>query len=455
MIFLAPLLEGLALLATAIVVHRAATRARARQLATVGTTATLLLSVLLWALARSTDLGIPRRMASLTVQLMPTGLFALSPMVTAAIAVVATAMSPLTTHAVRTFTRTLLVLAVALFFLGTRNPAALAVLWAMSSAITWYELRDREPGLSRLFAFYHVPSALLFAGGAMLLGGAQAHAGLIMLVLGIVIREAVVPVQSWFPRFVERAPMGLVVAFSGPQLGVYAQLELLSAGIPPDMAHQVAWVGAITGLLAAALATVQRDARRAMGYLIISQTGLIAFGLENDSPVALSGALLTWQVLALATSGFAMSMAAIFARRGVLWLDQPSGSFAHTPRMAAGFLLLGLSTVGFPLTLGFVAEDLLVQGAVEEYPWLALSLIVTTALNGITVMRSFFNLFAGQRNVDVERDLSPREIYALSVVMVLLFLGGIVPGRVVSLHVPTHTAHQSAHGSGNMLSVFR
>ena len=115
--------------------------------------------------------------------------------------------------------------------------------------------------------------------------------------------------------------------------------------------------------------------------------------------------------------------------------------------LATAFLILGLSTVGFPLTLGFVAEDLLVQGAVESYPWLALVLILATAFNGITVMRCFFNLFSGSRQDHGERDLTSRENYALTLVIAMLVLGGLVPKPIVALHVPGHHHHEDANAA--------
>ena len=93
---------------------------------------------------------------------------------------------------------------------------------------------------------------------------------------------------------------------------------------------------------------------------------------------------------------------------------------------------MGLGSVGFPLTLGFVAEDLLVQGSVQEFPLLSLVLNVATAFNGMNVMRSFFYLFSGVRVHSGEADLTNRESWSLSTVLVVLLLGGLIPGAITS-----------------------
>lgn len=348
----------------------------------------------------------------------------------------AIALSPIAETRPKTFRRILLLIAVALLFLAIRGPIGLAVLWATSALIAWLELRDMKsvasrPRIARLFAIYHLPSAVAFGLGAFLLLQQQTAAGVALVLIGIGIREAVIPLHSWFPPFVQYAPLGLVVAFFAPQLGVYAHLELLRGQLPDELAHGVASLGAVTAILAAALGVAQTDARRALAYLVMSQTGLVAFGLDTTSAIAQIGALLTWQVIGVATAGFAMTLASLQARRGELSLRTPSGSFTQAPRMAVAFLFMGFASVGLPLTLGFVAEDLLVQGSVQEFPILAFALIVATALNGVSVMRAFFMLFSGSSRHLGERDLMRREAGTLTVVMATLLLGGLFPGATV------------------------
>jgi len=224
----------------------------------------------------------------------------------------------------------------------------------------------------------------------------------------------------------------LVVAFTAPQLGLFAHLAILSDSLPPDVARFVPLVGAVTAVVAAALGVVQTSARRALAYFMMSQTALISLSLDGRSQVGHAGSLLDWQVLALATTGFAMTMSALEARRGKLSLATHSGYFSRTPRMAAGFMLMGLASVGFPMTLGFVAEDLLAQGAIESNPAWAFALIAATALNGMAVMRAFFRLFSGRRIHTGETDLTGRESYALSLVLLALLIGGIAPSWLVS-----------------------
>jgi NADH-quinone oxidoreductase subunit M len=225
----------------------------------------------------------------------------------------------------------------------------------------------------------------------------------------------------------ERAPLGVAAAFTLPQLGVHAHLIILSGEVSSTVAHWVGAIGGVSSVLFAVLAVVQVRVRRAIAFLVMSQTALVTFGIENHSEVGVAGAVLFFQVLAVASSGFVMVIAALEARRGTLSLHAPQGSPVRTPRMATAILVLGLATVGIPGTIGFVAEDLLVQGSVEEYPALAFALIIATAINGITVMRLVLWLFSGTTDHSGERDLTGRELLAMTVAIGLVVIAGLLP----------------------------
>lgn len=349
------------------------------------------------------------------------------PFVVGVIGMVAVAMSPVVGIRSATFSRMLLVHATSVALVMAKDPLLIALMWSAALLPVWLELRggERTKPTARVFLVYMVPSAVCVVLGVIM--QAQGLAGaVIILAIGIALRQAVIPLHSWFVPFVEGAPLGMVVAFAVPQLGVFAHLHLLSA-YGPQLGQIIAFGGAVTAVMASILGVVQARARRALAYLIISQSGLMAFGLEATSVIARSGTLLMWVVMGLAMAGFSMAIAALEARRGPLDISRPNGNFSRTPMLATAFLLLGFASVGLPGTLGFVAEDLLVQGSVSHYPIRGMSLIIATAFNGITVMRSFFALFCGTSVHNNAPGLTLREKLALNSVLVLLVVAGLWP----------------------------
>ncbi|MEV8635319.1 proton-conducting transporter membrane subunit [Streptosporangium sp. NPDC051023] len=436
MIALVPLLVAALFLASSAVVSRIADPQAARRTAVYCASAATALSIVLPPLNRSVFFVTGKQqVAGLTVVALPEGAARLVIVVTCAAGLLVVAMSPLASHPPATMARILQVLAVSSGFVAVRHAAVAVVLWALSAWLVWAGLRRdgggegarRGDGLDRLFAVYHVPGVLLFGVGTALAGAGLRVTGTVLVVLAIMIRFAVIPLHSWYPRFVERAPLGVVVAFGTAPLGVLAQLDLSATALSASLAHDVALVGGLTAIVASVFGVLQNNARRALAFLMMSQTGLVACGLGNGSQAAVSGAVLTWEVSALAVSGFAMALAALEARRGTLSLVVPSGNFARTPRLAVAFLLCGLATAGFPLSLGFAGGHLLIHGSVAESPLVWLALIGAVGVNGMTVMRCFFTLFAGSRVHSGERDLVPLETYALTMAIGALLLGGVFP----------------------------
>ena len=442
MIHVLPLVVAVFLGVTCWWVGRIEDGAQARRTSVVASS--VVVALLLAALLA--DSALP--LIALGDRLLPHGMLRTAPFVVGIVTLVATALAPLATHPPRTLARSLLLSAHAQASLGLVHPVVLVSLWGWSAWTVARELwaSSRDPAVPGLFALYHGASVLMLAAGVGFAGNGPLPAisvGAILMAIGI--REAALPGHSWFPRFVQSAPMAIVVTFAGPQLGVFLQLELIDATSMARASEFVAIVGGTTALVAAMLAVVQIHARRGIAYLIMSQTGLIAFGLASNSTIGLMGAVLNWQVLAVATSGLAMILAALEARRGPLRVDVPNGSFARTPRLATAFVVLGLGSVGFPLTLGFVAEDLLLQGTISAHPTIGVALVVATAFNGVTVVRMFFCLFAGSsRLADGERDLATRERWVVAIVVLVLLGLGIVPraavirgGRIGRMASPT------------------
>jgi NADH-quinone oxidoreductase subunit M len=100
------------------------------------------------------------------------------------------------------------------------------------------------------------------------------------------------------------------------------------------------------------------------------------------------------------------------------------------------FLLTGLASVGFPGTLGFVATEILVDGAVQASPLVGLAVVAAAALNGIAVLRAYFLLFTGARHAsNVSLKVGLRERFAVLILAALVLGGGLFPQPgVVSRH---------------------
>jgi NADH-quinone oxidoreductase subunit M len=183
-----------------------------------------------------------------------------------------------------------------------------------------------------------------------------------------------------------------------------------------------------TAVYAAGMAVVQRDTRRFFAYLFLGHASLVLVGLELHTAISLTGALALWISVSLSLAGFGLTLRALEARYGRLSMGEFRGLYEHSPTLAVCLALTGLASIGFPGTLGFVAADLLVYGAVEASPYVGLAMALAAAINGIAVVRAYFLLFTGARHPStVSLRAGLRERIAVLTLTALILGGGLFP----------------------------
>lgn len=285
----------------------------------------------------------------------------------------------------------------------------------------------------RALTAYHALAVVLLVAGVALTATSPGHAraGLWLIVAAVLIRKGIFPFHAWIPEAFDRTRIGPTVLFSAPELGTYVAAVLVLPHAPASVLRVVAVLSLVTAVYGAALALVQSDARRTLGYLFVSQSALVLAGLDCTSQDALTGALVLWVSSALAFTGLARTVLALEARRGRLRLTKYHGGFDQMPLLAASFLAFGLACAGFPGTLGFVGQELLVDGAVRRFPALGFLTIVAAALTGLAVLRMYFSLFCGSPGASATLGLRWREAVVFGGVAAALVVSGVFPVPVV------------------------
>lgn len=308
--------------------------------------------------------------------------------------------------------------AILLLTFCTVDPWFLALLFAAGSVLPWFETR------SRLFAFYMGFSTLLFVLG--IIAGPSQWACL-PLVVAVLIRKGILPLHSWMPSFFQSARFGTVVLFTMPQAGTYCAARLILPSAPHVTLEVMGILALLTSVYAAWLGLVQKDVRRMFGYFFMSQSAVVLAGMTCDNLGGLAGGLTLWISSILSLTGFGVALRALEARRGLLSLDVFHGGYERMPLLAVGFLVLGLACVGIPGTLGFVAQEMLVDGSVETFPGFGFLVGVAAALNGITILRAYGSLFCGTFTSPSQEQLRLRERLAMLGLVAFLLVGGLWP----------------------------
>jgi NADH-quinone oxidoreductase subunit M len=312
-----------------------------------------------------------------------------------------------------------------------RSPWGVIALLALSNIPPLWELHARRKPL-RVFAIHMAAFVAMLSLGWI--GVEQALPGdpptwaIVSLTLAILLRCRIAPLHVWLTDLFDHASFSTSLVFVAPMAGPYGAVRLLLP-IAPDWAlRAVAVVSLFTAVYAAGMALVQRDARRFFCYLFLSNSALVLAGFEIATPLGLTAALSLWISVCLSLTGFGLVLRAVEARTGRVLLSEYHGLYEHTPMLAAFFLLTGLASIGFPGTIGFVGGELLVESAVDAYPYVGLAVVLVAALNGIAVMRAFFRVFTGKRYYpSISLQCRPPERVAVLALAVLILAGGLVP----------------------------
>lgn len=267
---------------------------------------------------------------------------------------------------------------------------------------------------------------LLFATFAFLMGA-------------VVLRKGLFPAHSWVVTAFERGPLLPLTLLVNGHLGAFLVARIVLP-LLPDEAH-AAWpvfsaLSLLTAAYVALIALVERKPRRLFALVAISQSAFLLAGLESYSVIGIAGALVLWQVVAVSLTMLAAVYAGLEARLGTaLEKDGFLGLAVGAPRLAVFFAVGGLALVGLPLTLGFPAEDLLLQGTLATNPYLGVVLPVVTALNAFSIVRLFARLFLGQPVAAAHNiaDALRRERWVLTAALLFLLIGGLFPAQAMRL----------------------
>ena len=77
---------------------------------------------------------------------------------------------------------------------------------------------------------------------------------------------------------------------------------------------------------------------------------------------------------------------------GKLSLSRPTGQYDFDPKLASALLLFGLMSVGFPLSLVYVAENLILEAGLYEAPLQGFARLGLTALTAVAVIKLYLHL---------------------------------------------------------------
>ena len=154
-------------------------------------------------------------------------------------------------------------------------------------------------------------------------------------------------------------------------------------------------------------------------------------GLFSATKPGLSGATLQMVNHGITSGVLFLIVGMIEARRGTSHMRALGGLWEQMPLFGRFFLIALLSSVGLPLTNGFVGEFLILLGAFQTYPILAAIATTGVIWSAVYMLQMFQKVMYGPAiKPEVRRmpDISQSERLILLPFILLIFLLGIQPG---------------------------
>ncbi len=222
----------------------------------------------------------------------------------------------------------------------------------------------------------------------------------LLLMVGAFGKSAQFPLYVWLPDAMEGpTPVSaLIHAATMVTAGVYLIARTYPLFLASELALPiVAWIGAITALLAATIGMAQFDIKRIMAYSTVSQLGFMFAGLGVLTPYGAAYHTLThafFKALLFLCCGAVMhGFAGQLDLRKLSGLRRVKGWGIVTVGMFVGCINLA----GVPLTAGYFSKDVIlaetfVTPGTAVIGWI---LLLTAGMTAYYTFRVFFRVFMG------------------------------------------------------------
>jgi len=254
--------------------------------------------------------------------------------------------------------------------------------------------------------------------------------------LAFAIKVPMVPFHTWLPDAHVEAPTGGSVILAGVllKMGTYGFLRFCLPLFPDAAASLAPLIGlmAVIGIHYGALVSrEQPDLKKLVAYSSVSHLGFVMLGLFSFNVQAQQGAVIQMVNHGLSTGALFLLVGMIYERRHTRQIADFGGLASVMPAFSTLFLIVTLSSIGLPGLNGFVGEFLILLGAFQAKPYLAVPATLGVILSAVYMLTMYQRVHFGKRTHEENNhlsDLTLREKLVLLPLLLFCFWIGLFPG---------------------------
>ena len=257
------------------------------------------------------------------------------------------------------------------------------------------------------------------------------------------IKVPLFPLHTWLPDAHTEAPTAGSVILAGVllKLGSYGFIRFAIPMFPDAFRHYapaLAILSVIAIVYGALVAMVQWDIKKLVAYSSVSHMGFVMLGLASMTVIGTQGAMLQMLNHGISTGALFLMVGMLYDRAHTRMIADFGGVATRMPVFTVFFMIITLSSIGLPLTNGFVGEFLILNGTfVSGFPWGRLLAMIATlgvVLGAVYLLWMVKRVFWGPANTDedsgtahLHEDLNGREIAVLVPIVAMIFWMGLHP----------------------------
>ncbi len=360
----------------------------------------------------------------------------------------------------------------ALLYLGSALGAVFAgdfftlyIFWEImafsSLGLIWYSQTERATNAGMRYILFHLFGGCALLGGIIIhymntgsiaVGPVELGIGYFLLLMGIGVNTAFIPLHTWLPDSYPKATIAGTIFLSifTTKMGVYVLARTFSG------VEAVAYMGGVMCLYGVIFAILQNDVRKLLSYHIVSQLGYMVAAVGIGTSIAINGGIAhLFNNLLFKTTLF-MCMGAVIYRTGKNNLTELGGLAKKMPVTMITCVIAALSISGVAGFNGYISKGMVIHAVeLEGMRVLALALMLGSVGTLISFLKlTYFTFFSKNENIEAKEAPLPM-LVAMSVTAFLCvaiglypkLLYGILPYKEVALH---YQAYALGHALGTV-----
>ncbi|HEY4672626.1 MAG TPA: NADH-quinone oxidoreductase subunit M [Nitrososphaerales archaeon] len=262
----------------------------------------------------------------------------------------------------------------------------------------------------------------------------------LLFFIGFGIKLPAVPFHSWLPDAQVEAPAPISVLLAGLfKTGSYGFIRF-SLVLLPNASAEFGWAyiafGIVTMFYGAIVAMRQKDIKKMIALTSISHMGFVLVGAFSGTVAGISGAIFEMFTHAASIGVMFMLSGYLYELRGTNDIAVIKGLKFTSPRFATLLVLGSMAAMGIPLFSSFLAEYLVILGAIQANLIYAVIVIIPVIIVAYLLWMIRRTIMTQPESTAKHHDIGTIPTLALMIYFIPLIATLVVPWLLLGMTDP-------------------